>query len=132
VLFDCQACGACCCNTKKNIRLQHREYIEVMPSDPLFRRTPLLDKLTVLQDNGTRHMLLTGEEQRCAALEGALGEGVKCTIYHFRPEGCRQVTPGDEECLRARKSHPQVMRMSSEAAASPLVTTNQPEPEQDE
>jgi Fe-S-cluster containining protein len=102
VLFDCQACGACCCNTQKNIALRHRGYVEVLPSDALFHE-PVLSKLTVLDDKGVPQMRLVGEEQRCVALSGTLGERVRCTIYDLRPQGCRLVEPGDDECLLARK-----------------------------
>jgi len=105
VLFDCQACGACCCNTAKNIALDHRGYIEVLPSDVMFMRRPdLMCALTVIDDVGVHQMRLEGPEQRCTSLKGELGENVTCSIYRWRPEGCRQVTAGDEECLKARKS----------------------------
>ena len=112
VLFDCQACGACCCNTKKNIALGSRSYVEVLPSDLLFRkRRDWLGTLTLIDDTGTHQLRLTGAEQRCIALTGELGQSVKCTIYELRPAGCRQVEPGDEECLAARRAHPQVRRI---------------------
>ena len=52
---------------------------------------------------GERHMKLEGAEQRCAALEGELGESVFCTVYELRPSGCRKVKPGSKECLRDRR-----------------------------
>jgi Fe-S-cluster containining protein len=48
-------------------------------------------------------MLLVGDEQRCVALRGTLRDDVTCTVYRHRPEACRTVEAGDEECLRARR-----------------------------
>jgi Fe-S-cluster containining protein len=102
--FDCQDCGACCCNTKKNRTDGIVDYIEVTGQDRLYLEDrPLLKKIGTRNDHGQWHLNLVGEEQRCVALEGDVGEGVACTIYQFRPAGCRQVESGDEECLKARR-----------------------------
>ena len=104
--FDCQACGACCCNTQRNIATKDRDYVEVQPTDELFKqRKDLLKQLAVRNEAGVWHLKLVGEEQRCVALDGDLGEGVGCEIYALRPSGCRRVEAGDEECLRARRAH---------------------------
>ena len=104
--FDCQACGACCCNTARNLSLGDRDYVEVQKTDELFKqRKDLLKQLTVRNDDGLFHLKLIGEEQRCVALDGDIGEGVGCEIYALRPSGCRKVEAGDEECLRARRLH---------------------------
>lgn len=102
--FDCQDCGACCCNTARNRALGTEDYVEVTREDRLYvEERALLRELGVRNDNGVWHLRLVGEEQRCVALEGELGEGVGCRIYKLRPAGCRQVESGDEECLRARR-----------------------------
>lgn len=101
--LDCQACGACCCNTDENRAQAYLDYIEVKPRSLLARRPELLRKLTVVNDLGERHMKLTGEEQRCAALEGRLGKRVSCSIYLVRPQACKVVKPGSKECLRDRR-----------------------------
>jgi len=101
--FDCQACGACCCNTQRNLMLDSREYVEVTKTDELFKRKDLLQQLTVRNDDGQFHLKLVGAEQRCVNLDGDIGEGVGCEIYPLRPAGCRRVEAGDEECLRARR-----------------------------
>lgn len=48
---------------------------------------------------------------RCAALDGGIGESVRCTIYPGRPSPCRELEPWDatgrpdEKCSRARAAH---------------------------
>lgn len=48
---------------------------------------------------------------RCVALEGQVGEAVRCTIYADRPSPCRDFAPyaslgmADEACARARRRH---------------------------
>jgi len=104
--FDCQECGACCCNTARNIRTGSREYVEVSKNDKLYRENrELLKKLGERNRAGVFHLRLIGEEQRCVALDGDIGLGVGCEIYPLRPSGCRKVEAGDEECLKARKLH---------------------------
>lgn len=102
--FDCQACGACCCNTERNRRFGHRAYIEVTARDLVtLEQSPGASQLTTMGSDGKRHMILVGEEQRCVALSGTLLDDVSCTVYRHRPESCRTVEAGDEECLRARR-----------------------------
>jgi len=103
VTFDCQACGACCCNPDENRAEQYLDYVEVAPRSRLARQPGLVRRLTVLNDKGERHMKLKGADQRCAALQGTLGRRVSCTIYHLRPSGCRAVQPGSKECRRDRR-----------------------------
>ncbi len=106
VRFDCQACGACCCNTARNVAAGTRDYVEVTRKDRLFQeQRPLLRTLAVEREQGLFYLKLVGDEQRCIALEGELGAGVRCGIYALRPAGCRQVESGDEECLNARRRH---------------------------
>ncbi len=57
---------------------------------------------------GPVHACLAGTHAaapHCAALEGAVGQQVRCTIYELRPSPCREVQPGDDKCLRARQRH---------------------------
>ena len=100
--FDCQACGACCRNTQRNLALGTREYVEVTATDALFTHE-LLEKLTVRNAEGRLHLRLLGDDERCASLDGDIGEGVGCEIYALRPSGCHEVEAGDDECLRARR-----------------------------
>jgi Fe-S-cluster containining protein len=101
--YDCQTCGACCCNTDENRAEKYVDYVEVSARSALAKRRDLLRKLTVVNRAGERHMKLTGREQRCVALEGTLGASVRCTIYALRPGGCRAVEPGSAECRRDRR-----------------------------
>lgn len=101
--FDCQACGACCCNTDENRAEEFVDYVEVTRRSALSRRPALLRSLTVLNQDGERHMKLRGPEQRCAALEGRIGRRVACAIYALRPGACRTVQPGSRECRRDRR-----------------------------
>lgn len=101
--FDCQGCGACCCNTQRNLMLNDRDYVEVTSTDELWKNKELLQRVAVRNEAGALHLKLVGEEQRCASLDGDVGAGVGCTIYAWRPSGCRRVEAGDEECLRARR-----------------------------
>ena len=102
--FDCQRCGACCCNTTRNRLLQTTEYVEITRRDRLFKEErETLQRVALENSNGAWHMRLIGEEQRCNALAGTIGEAVRCTIYSLRPEGCRRVESGDEACRAARR-----------------------------
>ena len=103
--FDCQSCGACCCNTERNRSAGNREYIEVTRAERLYRlHRELLKRLGFRNERGLWHMRLVGEEQRCSALDGQIGVRVACTIYPTRPVGCKKVQPGDDECMQARQS----------------------------
>jgi Fe-S-cluster containining protein len=80
------------------------DYVEITPKDRIHQENrDLLKKVALRNDAGQWHLRLVGEEERCVALEGELGEGVGCTIYPYRPAGCRNVESGDAECLRARR-----------------------------
>jgi uncharacterized protein len=104
--FDCQACGACCLNTQRNRALKTLEYVEVTATDALFTQSAdVLERLTVRNADGRLHLRMIGEDERCASLDGDVGEGVTCQIYALRPSGCRELEAGDDECLRARKMH---------------------------
>jgi len=103
--FDCQSCGACCCNTLRNRSTGNREYIEVTRTERLYRlQRETLRTLGFRDERGLWHMRLVGEEQRCIALDGEIGVRVACTIYPTRPVGCKNVLPGDDGCMLARQS----------------------------
>jgi Fe-S-cluster containining protein len=103
VTFDCRTCGACCCNPDENRAEGFVEYVEVERGSRLRRRLRILDRYTVANARGERHLKIVGPEQRCAALEGALGRRVRCAVYDDRPAGCRRVEPGDARCRKARE-----------------------------
>lgn len=104
IFFDCQLCGACCCNSDHNRARGSLDYIEVTRSDVLFtEHRPLLMEVGERRPDGSWYLKLVGEEQRCVNLEGELGRDVGCAIYPQRPGGCRLVESGDAECLKARR-----------------------------
>lgn len=100
--YDCQACGACCCNSDQNKAERFVDYVEVLKRDALRKEARLLRKLTVVNGRGERHLALRGREQRCVALEGKLGDRVACAIYSLRPSACRKVEAGSKECRERR------------------------------
>jgi len=100
--LDCQACGACCCNPAENRAEGYRDYVFVEAGARLLRRLRIVDRYTMANARGERHLKLVGAEERCAALEGSLGKRVRCAIYRDRPAGCRRIEPGSARCLIAR------------------------------
>ena len=101
--LDCQACGACCCNPAENRAEGFRDYVEVEPGAKLWKKPALLQRYSVANGRGEHHLKLIGAEERCAALLGSLGKRVRCSIYEWRPRGCKKVEAGDASCLRYRK-----------------------------
>lgn len=90
-VYDCQTCGACC------------DYSALWPrfsteSDAELAAIPA--EFIACDEAGMR---CTGN--RCAALDGRVGERVVCTIYVVRPHVCRACQPGDDACLMARERH---------------------------
>lgn len=79
------------------------DYVEVKKTDALFARKDMLAVLAVRNEEGEFHLRLVGEEQRCVALVGRLGEFVECSAYALRPDGCRRVEVGGHACLEARR-----------------------------
>jgi hypothetical protein len=102
--YDCQRCGACCCNSAENRAEGYVYYVPVEEGARLRSRPELMRKLVVEDRDGTPHLKLD-RDGRCVALRGRLGDRVKCTIYHDRPRACRRVEAGSEACLRARRDH---------------------------
>jgi uncharacterized protein len=100
--YDCQHCGACCCNLDQNREIGYVDYVEVKRRDPLMRKPELREKLVVINDKGEFHMRLD-HNQRCIALRGRVGRSVGCSIYEDRPAVCRKVKPGSEACIQARE-----------------------------
>lgn len=102
--FDCQSCGACCCNSARNMKVGSRDYVEIERSDALSQSRDLLRELAERR-NRAWFMKLVDDEERCVALDGVVGDRVSCSIYVLRPQGCRRVNAGDSECIAARKLH---------------------------
>jgi Fe-S-cluster containining protein len=91
---ECQRCGACCA----------RYRVSFYWAEAWSRGLPdrLVDKVN------PQMACMAGTNQpdpRCLALEGRVGGQVHCAVYEQRPEPCRQVEPGDERCMEARRRH---------------------------
>ena len=97
---DCQTCGACCAPSdqrKDTHAALEPEDIELIPK--------IIRQVLVVNDGGHYY---TGTKKNkdgltvCAALSGSIGERCKCGIYNKRPQICRAVEKGRDECLAAR------------------------------
>jgi Fe-S-cluster containining protein len=99
--YDCQRCGACCCNPDQNRAEGYVDYVQVKRGDAILERGPLARRLVVVNDAGEMHMRMIHD--RCAALEGKIGKKVTCSIYEVRPTPCRRVEAGSESCLARRR-----------------------------
>jgi Fe-S-cluster containining protein len=84
----CQACGACCAYSANWPRFSTEDdaALALIPSE-----------LVNARGSGMRC-----DADRCAALNGKIGEATSCSIYAVRPEVCRTCMPGDAECAMAR------------------------------
>ena len=87
--LDCQRCGACC--------REGYETVIVTPDDPVLKAQPAL----VVDCAEWKEIAREGE--RCAALDGELGQGYSCRIYEDRPVPCRELELGSANCLLARR-----------------------------
>lgn len=101
-LPDCLDCGACCVNAAANVAAKSVEYIEIDANSTLLRSRRHAGRLVYRAANGRSYLRLV-DGGRCAALRGAIGIEVSCSVYELRPSPCKRVMPGDKECLRARQ-----------------------------
>jgi hypothetical protein len=85
----CQSCGACCGYSANWPRFS-------IESDDELALIP--EQLVNARLSGMRC-----EGDRCAALQGEIGDATACGIYAVRPEVCRTCMPGDAECAMARR-----------------------------
>ena len=101
VTFDCEKCGACCCNAASNRHEGYEGYIEIDDARSRLVADAGLRRKYVREVDGAAHLRLV--DNRCAALRGAIGRRAWCVVYAHRPRACRRVQPGDGDCLRARR-----------------------------
>ena len=99
--YDCQTCGACCCNAADNEAAGVRLWVEVDAEERLLRQRKIKDRHIVRDADGLAHLRMD-DQGRSTALRGRLGRDVRCSIYEVRPRACRRVQPGDPDCERAR------------------------------
>jgi Fe-S-cluster containining protein len=87
----CRGCGACChySATWPRFSIEDDAALALIPENFINER-----------QSGMRC-----DGDRCSALSGNVGVGVRCEIYAVRPEVCRTCMPGDAECNVARKRH---------------------------
>ena len=101
----CLRCGACCASFR--IEFYWRE------ANPQDHAQAVPDGLWVDQTQNTRCMKGSTEKHhpKCIALEGRVGNEVKCTIYQNRPSVCRRFQASYEDgkhnsrCDEARTKH---------------------------
>ena len=104
--FDCRACGACCMDA-------HDGRILVAQEDLVRgRREGRVDVLDGLVEGHFGQQGFPAQESgRCTHLgagSGDLGDlgdldDLDCSIYPTRGAACRQVQPGDRQCLEYRR-----------------------------
>jgi hypothetical protein len=87
--LDCQACGACCREGFDQVTVGMREAVVWKQPDLVIRRG--------------HHFSLLRAGPRCAALADEEAGRYRCRIYEDRPQACREVMPGDQRCLSARR-----------------------------
>ena len=95
--LDCQRCGACCAYFRVSFYWAEADDAPggTVPVALTRQVTPQLRCMA-----GTER-----KPSRCVALAGEVGRQVGCTIYAERSSSCREVQPGDDQCLRARAAH---------------------------
>jgi len=82
---DCRSCGACC--------VYSWDWPEIWSNDDVPEE--------YVSDDGER---VRCKGDRCTALQGEVGQMVKCVIYDRRPTVCRQFEPGSMDCRFVRDS----------------------------
>lgn len=85
----CQSCGACCRAGYDSVTVSRR--------DPVVRTHP---ELIVKHE---RYVEIARQGDHCAALTEPRPGAYACTIYNDRPRPCRDLAPGGEHCLTARR-----------------------------
>lgn len=99
----CLTCGACCAHFRVSFYWTEAEQFlgGTVPPEFTGRLTPHLAVML-----GT-----DCAKPRCQALEGNVGESVRCGIYEKRPSPCRELDPSwlhgvaSEQCDKARRAH---------------------------
>jgi uncharacterized protein len=95
--FDCQQCGACCATFRVSFYWAEAD-------DAPGGTVPV----ALTEPVGALHRCMQGTASkpvRCVALSGEVGQQVGCRIYSQRSSTCKEVMPGDAQCLKARAHH---------------------------
>ena len=99
----CLSCGACCAAFRVDF---HRADLASAEHAGVPEAMTVPVTATLVRMRGTDAVL-----PRCVALEGEIGQQVRCTLYEQRPGPCRDFAPyaplgmGDDACDRARRRH---------------------------
>lgn len=99
----CLSCGACCAAFRVDF---HRADLASAECAGVPETMTVPVTATLVRMRGTDAVL-----PRCVALEGEIGQQVRCTLYEQRPGPCRDFAPyaplgmGDDACDRARRRH---------------------------
>ncbi|PAS94209.1 MAG: zinc/iron-chelating domain-containing protein [Candidatus Dactylopiibacterium carminicum] len=98
----CLSCGACCASLR--VSFHHSQLLSEGGYVP--------DVLANAETRTTWRMRGTDESPpRCMALEGSVGDAVRCSIYDCRPDPCREFAPhglygiSNAECSRVRRRY---------------------------
>ncbi|MFT4172487.1 MAG: YkgJ family cysteine cluster protein [Rhodocyclaceae bacterium] len=102
-LDPCQQCGACCATFRVSF---HHSQLDSEPGG--YVPAALADEETA----STCRMRGTDRSPpRCVALVGTVGQAVRCGIYEYRPDPCREFAAhgvlgiGNRACNDARARH---------------------------
>ena len=113
--LDCQRCGACCAHFRVSFYWGEAD-------DAPGGRVPVA--LTRQVTPQLRCMAGTDAKPvRCIALQGEVGQAVGCSIYALRSSTCREVQPGDAQCLRARAAFGLESGTGAAMSADPAVNS---------
>ena len=97
---ECMRCGACCAAFRVAFHWSETETRSAF-AVPFELATPIDPHRLAMR--GTE-----GRAPRCVALDGSVGDSVRCTIYANRPSPCRDMRAAwsdgrpSEQCDRAR------------------------------
>jgi Fe-S-cluster containining protein len=95
-VLDCRTCGACC-----SPEVDDALYVGVKEAD-LLRLTRQFRERNVAHGAILTKLDPVGRCV-CVALRGTVGQRVSCSIYARRPDECRRLQAGSQECLAARR-----------------------------
>ncbi|MFA9438367.1 YkgJ family cysteine cluster protein [Uliginosibacterium sp. sgz301328] len=99
----CQQCGACCASFRVSF---HRSQLDSEPGGYV--------PAALADDETASTCRMRGTDRyppRCVALVGKVGESVRCGIYEFRPDPCREFAAhgvygiANRACNDARARH---------------------------
>ena len=90
----CTRCGACC----QHFRVSFYWAEAVQRGLPEALYEPLTPVMACMAGTNSK-------TPRCVALQGEVGQAVRCGVYDLRTSPCRELQPGDDKCQRARAAH---------------------------